>query len=195
MPSASGAARASLTRRCCSSSESPSNEPDATVTWKWSPVPVRSSTPISAASGKRVLEQLPDALDGHRHDRIDASSSRPLALPTRADRPDDRRPRGRPRPRDGCTVLPGSSSAHACTRRRRRTCSGSPSSSSVASRRPRSRRPRSSRTRKLAVRKGAGNVVELGSIAAFGFSPLWLLAAAATSPEAPASTWTRSSPS
>jgi hypothetical protein len=30
----------------------------------------------------------------------------------------------------------------------------------------------------LAVRKGAGNVVELGSIAAFGFSPLWLLAAA-----------------
>jgi hypothetical protein len=31
---------------------------------------------------------------------------------------------------------------------------------------------------RLAVRKGAGNVVELGSIAAFGFSPLWLLAAA-----------------
>lgn len=32
---------------------------------------------------------------------------------------------------------------------------------------------------KLAVRKGTGNVVELGSIAAFGFSPLWVLAAAA----------------
>jgi hypothetical protein len=32
--------------------------------------------------------------------------------------------------------------------------------------------------REIAVRKGAGNVVELGSIAAFGFSPLWLLAAA-----------------
>lgn len=32
--------------------------------------------------------------------------------------------------------------------------------------------------RELAIRKGAGNVVELGSIAAFGFSPLWLLAAA-----------------
>jgi hypothetical protein len=31
----------------------------------------------------------------------------------------------------------------------------------------------------LAVRKGAGNVVELGSILAFGFSPLWILAAAA----------------
>jgi hypothetical protein len=31
---------------------------------------------------------------------------------------------------------------------------------------------------KLAVRKGAGNVMELGSIAAFGFSPLWLLAGA-----------------
>jgi hypothetical protein len=29
----------------------------------------------------------------------------------------------------------------------------------------------------VAVRKGAGNVVELGSILAFGFSPLWLLAA------------------
>jgi hypothetical protein len=32
--------------------------------------------------------------------------------------------------------------------------------------------------RDIAVRKGAGNVVELGSIAAFGFSPLWLLAGA-----------------
>jgi hypothetical protein len=30
----------------------------------------------------------------------------------------------------------------------------------------------------LAIRKGAGNVVELGSFLAFGFSPLWLLAAA-----------------
>jgi hypothetical protein len=29
------------------------------------------------------------------------------------------------------------------------------------------------------VRKGVGNTVELGSIAAFGFSPLWILAAAA----------------
>ncbi|HJU47113.1 MAG TPA: hypothetical protein VJ689_03205, partial [Gaiellaceae bacterium] len=34
-------------------------------------------------------------------------------------------------------------------------------------------------TGRLAVRKTAGNAVELGSIAAFGFSPLWLLAAAA----------------
>jgi hypothetical protein len=32
--------------------------------------------------------------------------------------------------------------------------------------------------RPLAARKAAGNVVEIGSIAAFGFSPLWLLAAA-----------------
>jgi hypothetical protein len=32
--------------------------------------------------------------------------------------------------------------------------------------------------REIAVRKGAGNVVELGSIAAFGFSPVWLLAGA-----------------
>ncbi len=32
--------------------------------------------------------------------------------------------------------------------------------------------------KQIAVRKGAGNVVELGSILAFGFSPLWLLAAA-----------------
>jgi hypothetical protein len=30
----------------------------------------------------------------------------------------------------------------------------------------------------VARRKGAGNIVELGSIAAFGFSPLWVLAAA-----------------
>ena len=33
--------------------------------------------------------------------------------------------------------------------------------------------------KELTLRKGAGNVVELGSIAAFGFSPLWLLAAVA----------------
>jgi hypothetical protein len=32
--------------------------------------------------------------------------------------------------------------------------------------------------RELAVRKGVGNVAELASVAAFGFSPLWLLAAA-----------------
>jgi hypothetical protein len=32
---------------------------------------------------------------------------------------------------------------------------------------------------RLAVRKTAGNALELGSIAAFGFSPLWVLAAAA----------------
>src|SRR3954454_20886055 len=32
--------------------------------------------------------------------------------------------------------------------------------------------------RRLAVRKGAGNAVEIGSIVAFGFSPLWLLAGA-----------------
>ena len=45
--------------------------------------------------------------------------------------------------------------------------------------RRRSRSSTSPTPGKLAVRKGAGNVVELGSIAAFGFSPLWLLAAAA----------------
>jgi hypothetical protein len=33
--------------------------------------------------------------------------------------------------------------------------------------------------RRLAARKTAGNAIELGSIAAFGFSPLWLLAAGA----------------
>jgi hypothetical protein len=38
--------------------------------------------------------------------------------------------------------------------------------------------PNSAGASELAVRKGAGNVVELGSILAFGFSPLWLLAAA-----------------
>ena len=38
--------------------------------------------------------------------------------------------------------------------------------------------PKAAGASELAVRKGAGNVVELGSILAFGFSPLWLLAAA-----------------
>ena len=32
--------------------------------------------------------------------------------------------------------------------------------------------------KEIAIRKGVGNVVELSSFAAFGFSPLWLLAAA-----------------
>ena len=38
--------------------------------------------------------------------------------------------------------------------------------------------PKGAGASELAVRKGAGNVVELGSFLAFGFSPLWLLAAA-----------------
>jgi hypothetical protein len=37
--------------------------------------------------------------------------------------------------------------------------------------------PKAADAGELALRKGAGNVVELGSILAFGFSPLWLLAA------------------
>ena len=44
VPSASGAASARLTIRCCSTSETPSNASLATVTWKWSPPPVRSRT-------------------------------------------------------------------------------------------------------------------------------------------------------
>jgi hypothetical protein len=38
--------------------------------------------------------------------------------------------------------------------------------------------PKAAPAGEIAVRKGAGNVVELGSILAFGFSPLWLLAGA-----------------
>lgn len=40
------------------------------------------------------------------------------------------------------------------------------------------REPQEVSAQELTKRKAAGNVVELGSIAAFGFSPLWLLAAA-----------------
>jgi hypothetical protein len=40
------------------------------------------------------------------------------------------------------------------------------------------REPVEVEARELAVRKAAGNAAELGSIVAFGFSPLWLLAAA-----------------
>ena len=39
--------------------------------------------------------------------------------------------------------------------------------------------PNAPAPKQLAIRKGVGNIAELGSIAAFGFSPLWLLAAAA----------------
>ncbi len=38
--------------------------------------------------------------------------------------------------------------------------------------------PQAAPPKELAMRKGAGNVVELGSFLAFGFSPLWLLAGA-----------------
>ena len=73
----------------------------------------------------------------------------------------------------------GSCGRLASTRRPRRTSSGSRSSSSAGS----SARPSDvadeleQSPKKLAVRKAGGNVVELGSILAFGFSPLWLLAA------------------
>src|SRR5918912_4467331 len=51
VPSPSGPASASLMRRCWSSRESPLKLAARTVTWKWSPPPVRSSTCSSAASG------------------------------------------------------------------------------------------------------------------------------------------------
>src|SRR3954451_20998724 len=51
VPSASGAESASYTRRCCSTSDSPFSDAAVTVTWKWSPPPVRSTTSSSVASG------------------------------------------------------------------------------------------------------------------------------------------------
>ena len=71
----------------------------------------------------------------------------------------------------------GSCAARACTRRPPRTSCGSRSSSSAGSRARRPKDPQAGAV-EIAKRKGAGNVVELGSIVAFGFSPLWLLAAA-----------------
>src|SRR5256885_9769592 len=95
VPSASGAARASKTSRCCSTSESPSKRALATDTWKWSPPPVRSSTetwsPGKAASRssvrvrtamRQVLEQVgagehPRRLPARRHhDRRAAAAER-----------------------------------------------------------------------------------------------------------------------
>src|SRR6476659_2201587 len=51
-PSARGAASASFTRRCWSRRATPSKSAVTTVTWKWSPVPVRSSTSTAVAPGK-----------------------------------------------------------------------------------------------------------------------------------------------
>lgn len=42
----------------------------------------------------------------------------------------------------------------------------------------RAREPAAPAAGEIAKRKAAGNIVEVGSVAAFGFSPLWLLAAA-----------------
>ena len=111
----------------------------------------------------------------------DANDGRPHCLPAlvpRARRPVRLRARRRRRPRDRraraaaprppLPALRGDRQEPAArldrARRRRRGPAG------------RRRRVRAERKR-LAVRKTAGNVVELGSIAAFGFSPLWLLAA------------------
>ena len=181
VPSASGAASARLTSRCCSTSERPSNDALSTVTWKWSPPPVRSThvdrsrrgTPRREARGScrspsammlTTVARLAFLLSAARSGSS-AHSPRPSAGPS------TRRSSSRCR---------ASSAARGSTRRRRRTCSASRSSSSAASSRtPRSRTRSSRDPGRLAVRKGAGNVVELGSIAAFGFSPLWVLAAAA----------------
>ena len=65
VPSASGAASARLTRRCCSTSESPSNAALATVTWKWSPPPVRSTT-STVPSGNACCEERADRVGRHR---------------------------------------------------------------------------------------------------------------------------------
>src|SRR6185312_4459014 len=51
VPSASGAASAWYTRRCCSTSDRPESDGAVTTTWKWSPPPVRSVTSSSVASG------------------------------------------------------------------------------------------------------------------------------------------------
>src|SRR5919204_4679381 len=58
VPSASGSARASFTSRCWSRSESPLKRGLVTVTWKWSPPPVRSATSSSAASGKAARRRV-----------------------------------------------------------------------------------------------------------------------------------------
>src|ERR1044072_4095466 len=69
VPSASGVASASYTRRCCSTRERPSKRELAHVTWKWSPPPVRSSTetwsPGKAASRSsvRVLAAMRQVLE------------------------------------------------------------------------------------------------------------------------------------
>src|SRR5207248_305036 len=58
VPSASGAASAVLTKRCWSISGSPSKRGLATVTWKWSPPPVRSTTSSTDASGKACSRSI-----------------------------------------------------------------------------------------------------------------------------------------
>src|SRR6185503_20362364 len=101
VPSASGAASARLTIRCCSTSETPSNASLATVTWKWSPPPVRSRTSTcppgkAASSSVRIVSATidDDANDG-------ATPGRVLSpLPARAPRQGTRRHARRDAPRD-----------------------------------------------------------------------------------------------
>ena len=180
VPSASGAASARLTRRCCSTSESPSNDPLWTLTWKWSPPPVRSST-----------STLPSGNACSRSARItsvaigdDANDGAPrlaflVSLPERLVRTiaallggASTRPASSLLPR----IVRSSRLYEATARNLLRVTIELVGGVEARVKVEDEFEPDPGR---LAVRKGAGNVVELGSIAAFGFSPLWILAAAA----------------
>ena len=78
-PSASGAASASFTRRCWSMSGSPSKASLTTVTWKWSPPPVLSST-STARARKRSLEQLANGRCVHAAIVVTAGTLKPVRL-------------------------------------------------------------------------------------------------------------------
>jgi monothiol glutaredoxin len=57
VPSRKGSASAALTRRCWSRSDRPSKRGLVTITWKWSPPPVRSSTRSSSAPGNAACSK------------------------------------------------------------------------------------------------------------------------------------------
>ncbi len=180
VPSASGAASARLTSRCCSTSDSPSNDPLSTVTWKWSPPPVRSSTstPPSGNASSRSARIASIAIGD---DANDGGLAAPSSLPS----PSGSCARS-PRLLGGTLhetfeltlprIVRSSRLYEATAKNLLRVTIELVGGVEARVQVEDEFEPDPGR---LAVRKGAGNVVELGSIAAFGFSPLWILAAAA----------------
>ena len=197
MPFSSGSASARLTRRCCSTSESPTNRGARHVDLEVVAA-TRAIDDLDHPVGERTREQRLDLVGSHR---VDGNARVQPPLPGRAPSVSDNDVMARVSyivslperaARAIAAILGGSlhesfelalprmvrqsrlyeATARNLLRVTIELVGGvEPARPTIHEYEPNPGR--------LAIRKGAGNVFELGSIFAFGFSPLWILAAAA----------------